>query len=110
MEFSKYQSQAHTTSLNTKIGNDSLIYPVLGLSNESGEVAGKFKKLFRDKNGIVDDEFKKIITGELGDVLWYLSEICSQLNISLDDIANHNIEKLFDRKNRNVIKGDGDIR
>lgn len=110
MNFGKYQIAAATVSLNTKIGTSNLAYPVLGLANEAGEVCGKVKKLFRDRNGIPDDEFNKMLISELGDVLWYLSETCTQFNISLDDVANYNIKKLFDRKDRGVIKGDGDNR
>jgi NTP pyrophosphatase (non-canonical NTP hydrolase) len=110
MNMKHYQSLAHTTSLNTKIGNDTLAYPVLGLANEAGEVAGKLKKLYRDKNGIVDDDFRDMMIGELGDVLWYLAETCSQLNITLDLVAKENLSKLFSRMEKGTIKGNGDKR
>ena len=110
MTFTEYQYRAHATSLNTKIGDSTIVYPVLGLANEAGEVAGKLKKLFRDKNGIVNQEFKDMMIGELGDVMWYLAETCTQLEISLSDIADANILKLESRKARDVIKGSGDNR
>jgi NTP pyrophosphatase (non-canonical NTP hydrolase) len=108
--FNEYQQIAHTTSLNTKIGDNEVLYPVLGLADEAGEVMGKFKKLYRDKNGVIDEEFKKTISKEIGDCMWYIAEICTKLNIRLADVANENISKLLDRKNRDKIHGSGDER
>ena len=48
--------------------------------------------------------------GELGDVLWYLTQICTELDLSLEEVAAENIEKLFDRLERGVIGGEGDVR
>ena len=81
-----------------------IIYPTLGLCGESGEVAEKVKKHLRD--GASLDELKK----ELGDVLWYLASIASDLNISLNDIALTNVEKLQSRMERGKISGSGDNR
>ncbi|MDD3159580.1 MAG: nucleoside triphosphate pyrophosphohydrolase family protein [Candidatus ainarchaeum sp.] len=83
---------------------------MLGLCDESGEVAGKIKKLYRDRNGILDEEYKKEIAKELGDVLWYLSLLSTKLDFSLEDIAKMNIEKLANRQERNQLKGNGDNR
>lgn len=58
----------------------------------------------------ISEDMKKDITKELGDVLWYLSGIAKELNISLDEIATTNIEKLFSRKERNMLHGEGDNR
>ena len=109
-EFDNYQKIAHSTSLNTDIGGNEVLYPVLGLADEAGEVMGKFKKLYRDKNGVIDEEFKSEVTGELSDVLWYLAEICTKLNIKLSDVAEQNIKKLLDRKARGKLQGSGDKR
>lgn len=110
MEMNDYQVKAHGTSLATKIGDTTYLYPVLGLVNEAGEVAGKIKKVFRDNNGVITPEVDEVLDGELGDVLWYLSELCTQLGKSLDVIAFKNIAKLEDRKKRNMIQGSGDNR
>lgn len=84
-------------------------YLALGLSNEAGETAGKIKKLLRgDKE--LSDEFIAALKYELGDTLWYLSQLALEFNLTLADIATANIEKLADRKERGVIKGDGDNR
>lgn len=87
-----------------------IVYPTLGLTNEAGEVAGKVKKIFRDQGGIVTDEHRAALTLELGDVLWYLAELCTQLDISLEDVAAANIEKLRGRTARGTLSGDGDDR
>lgn len=64
----------------------------------------------RDKNDQVDEEIKKVIKGELGDVLWYVAQIATELDLSLDEIARKNIEKLYSRMERGTLKGDGDNR
>lgn len=111
MNFNEYQEKASQTAIypnkNSIVG---LMYCTLGMSGEAGEVSERVKKLYRDHNGIVSEDIKKDITKELGDVLWYLSGIAKELNISLDDIATTNIEKLFSRKERNVLHGEGDNR
>lgn len=108
--FDSYQTRVHKTSLNTLINGDSLTYPILGLANEAGEVAGKVKKLYRDKGGVIDKEFIELIKDELGDVLWYVQEAATQLNISLYDIAMKNVNKLESRQSRSLIQGSGDNR
>ncbi len=87
-----------------------IVYPTLGLVNEAGELAGKVKKIFRDKNGVVSDADREALKYELGDVLWYLAQIATELNLSLDDIAQANIDKLMSRLERNAIQGEGDYR
>ena len=110
MDFNDYQTKAHTTSKNTEICGDKFLYPVLGLCGEAGEISEKFKKLYRDKSGNISEEFQDLLKKELGDVLWYVAEICTQLGFKMDDVAEINIEKLFSRKDRGVIGGSGDNR
>lgn len=110
MEFNDYQVKANGTSLNTKVCGDNVLYPVLGLSGEAGEIAEKFKKQFRDRGGEYTDEFKTELVKELGDVMWYVAEISTQLGIDLEVVAQRNIEKLYSRKERNQIQGSGDNR
>ena len=109
MTFETYQEESRKTALYPDVGNN-IIYPSLGLCGEAGEVAEKIKKVLRDKKGDVDDETRLAIQGEIGDVLWYASQLASELGLSLEDIAHHNLEKLFSRKSRGVLKGDGDNR
>ena len=109
MDFTDYQQKAKATAKYPVIGH-GVIYPTLGLTNEAGEVSGKIKKVFRDKDGIISDETREALKAELGDVLWYLSQVATELNLSLDEIAEHNIAKLLDRQARGKIRGDGDNR
>ncbi|MEM3482785.1 MAG: nucleoside triphosphate pyrophosphohydrolase family protein, partial [Candidatus Micrarchaeaceae archaeon] len=81
-------------------------YAAIGLAGEVGELLNKIKKIARD-NAPID---KDAIAGELGDVLWYVSQMATELGIEMDDVANHNLEKLSDRKNRGKISGNGDYR
>lgn len=109
LDFNAYQQAAART--NMVIGTDHpIVYPTLGLTNEAGEVAGKVKKIFRDNHGHISDADREALALELGDVLWYLSEICTKLGIRLDDVAAGNIAKLADRASRGVLTGDGDHR
>ncbi len=87
-----------------------IVYPTLGLSNEVGEVAGKIKKMFRDKNGEIAEVDRQALKQELGDVLWYLAQICTELDLSLTEVAEANINKLYSRQKRGTIQGDGDYR
>ncbi len=109
MDFTEYQTKARRTAKYPVIGH-RVIYPTLGLSNEAGEVSGKIKKIFRDKGGMINEDDRKALISELGDVLWYLAQVCTELEISLDEVAETNIAKLLDRLQRGVIKGDGDNR
>jgi NTP pyrophosphatase (non-canonical NTP hydrolase) len=109
MDFTDYQTKSRATAKYPVIGH-GVIYPTLGLVNEAGEVAGKIKKIFRDKDGVIGEAEKEALKAELGDVLWYIAQVCSELNLSLDDVAEANIEKLLDRQARGKIQGDGDNR
>ena len=82
----------------------------MGLSGEAGEVAEKIKKVLRDKGGQIDEDTKQTLSKELGDVLWYVAQLASELGLDLDQIAADNIEKLQSRLERDKIHGDGDER
>ena len=109
MDLNEYQCKARETALYPNVGKNP-IYPTLGLSGEAGEVADKVKKVLRDNNGLFDDESKEAIKLELGDVLWYISQLSSELGFDLDSIALSNLNKLSDRKSRGKISGSGDGR
>lgn len=109
MEFKDYQEKSRKTAKYPGVGNN-FIYPTLGLCGEAGEVAEKMKKVLRDKNGVLDETTKTELSKELGDVLWYISQLATELDLSLDEIANGNIEKLYSRLERGVIQGSGDNR
>jgi len=109
MDFDNYQIEARKTAIYPN-KNKNFIYPTLGLVGESGEVAEKIKKILRDKNGTLDYESKLALKKELGDVLWYLSNLCNELDFSLSDVAKENLEKLNLRLSRGKISGSGDDR
>ena len=109
MNFNDYQIKSRKTAKYPVIGHP-VIYPALGLVNEAGEVAGVIKKIFRDKGGEINGETRSALKAELGDVLWYVAQVCTELGLSLDEVAEHNIEKLYDRLERGKIRGDGDNR
>ena len=108
MDFKDYQEKAQETAIYKE--KDTVIYPALGLANEAGEVLGKIKKVLRDKDGIFTPETNEVIGDEIGDTLWYMAALCRDLNLSLEEIAKRNLQKLADRKARNVIQGSGDKR
>ncbi len=109
MDLNEYQQKSRKTALYPEIGNN-LGYPTLGLCDEAGEVAGKVKKMFRDDHGILSYERREAIILELGDVLWYVAQLATELNVSLDEVAERNITKLYSRLERDQIHGDGDNR
>ena len=109
MTFQEYQSKSRETAIYPDKDNN-FIYPTLGLVGESGEIAEKIKKVLRDSNGVISEEKRVELKKELGDVLWYISNLAVELKLDLDDIASTNIEKLFSRKERGVLGGSGDNR
>jgi NTP pyrophosphatase (non-canonical NTP hydrolase) len=109
ISFHHYAKKAKTTAVYPDIGSN-LYYPTLGLCGEAGEVAEKIKKIMRDKNGEPSFEDKEAIAKELGDVLWYLAAVSSEIGIPMGRIAISNLEKLASRKIRNQLHGNGDDR
>ena len=87
----------------------AVAYDGLGLG-EAGEVQGKIKKIIRDNGGIITEEHVNAIIFEIGDLLWYISSMCDNLGIELEDVATTNIEKLKSRRDRNTLHGSGDNR
>lgn len=74
-----------------KPGTDPIVHSALGLAGESGEVADLVKKSqYLRSDGL--DESK--LVEELGDALWYLTQIASQIGVSLEQVAIANIQKL----------------
>lgn len=109
MNFKEYQEKARNTAVYPS--DSEIIYPILGLAGETGEVCEKLKKQIRDKEGDLDDPiFLKAIGAELGDIIWYISNLASDLRLDLDQIAQHNLDKLASRKERGVLGGSGDSR
>ncbi len=110
MNFSDYQTKATKTALYPRVDGHGWMYPALGLANEAGEVTGKLKKVIRDNDGVINEERRNDISKELGDVLWYIAQLATELDIKLDDVAEANIAKLASRQERGTLGGDGDNR
>ena len=108
MTFDEYQQRALATAIYPR--EAGIVYPVLGLAGESGEVADKVKKTIRDHDGVFDQEVRIEIAKEAGDVLWYLAALARELGMSLEDIAGMNIEKISSRSMRGKLHGSGDNR
>ncbi len=109
MTFEEYQKLAGKTAIYPNQG-DNFIYPTLGLVGEAGEVAEKIKKVLRDSEGVISEEKKSEIAKEMGDVLWYLSQLSAELGLSLEEVASLNLEKLKMRQERGKLSGSGDNR
>ncbi len=108
MELSEYQRLSRQTAEYPR--QAWLTYPALGLAGEAGEVAEQIKKAIRDDGGMVEPSRCEAIAKELGDVLWYLAQIATELDLDLDQIASGNLEKLLSRQSRGVLGGSGDDR
>jgi NTP pyrophosphatase (non-canonical NTP hydrolase) len=107
MTFDDYQKQAMTTAIDK---GSELEQRVLGLVGESGEIADKIKKWYRDQGADPARLDKKELAKELGDVLWYVAAFADYLGVSLDQIARDNVNKLSSRNQRNQLTGSGDNR
>ncbi|MFK7845278.1 MAG: nucleoside triphosphate pyrophosphohydrolase family protein [Rhodothermales bacterium] len=85
-----------------------LVWNALGLVGEAGEVAEYVKKAIFHRHDLDREKLKK----ELGDVLWYAAALCTNLDLTMEEVMEANIEKLQQRypdgfssnasKNRNV--------
>jgi len=109
MDFKTYQKKARVTAQYPNLGSN-FIYPTLGLVGEAGEVAEKVKKVIRDRNGIFDEVSKSSIKKEIGDVLWYLSNLSTEFGFDFEEVAMQNLEKLKLRAKNGTISGSGDER
>jgi len=109
MNFDEYQKGSKKTAIYPK--KNKYIYTTLGLLGEAGEIAEKMKRIYRgEDDGKITEQRKQAIAKEIGDLLWYLNQLATELNLSVNDIAEDNLKKLFSRKRRGKIKGDGDNR
>lgn len=119
MDFNQYQDEASKTAfaspklfLRTDSGHMLEVpyaYSAIGLG-EAGEAQNKIKKILRDSDGVVTGAIREAIKGELGGLLWYMSQVAANLDIKFNDVAEYNIVQLRDRQARGVLKGSGDNR
>lgn len=104
MDFDDYQELTEETAIYP--AEEAIQYTTLGLVGESGEIAEKVKKWRRED----DESYLEDLEAELGDVLWYVARLADELDLSLAEIADGNIDKLLDRQARDVLEGEGDDR
>lgn len=110
MDFNEYQDRAVSTAIYPGKGTVlGLAYVGLGLG-EAGEVQGKIKKVLRDDEGILTEQARIAIAKEAGDLLWYAAALADEIEIPLEVIATMNLNKLADRRDRDVLGGSGDDR
>jgi len=121
MKLDEYQEVAEKTAVYPDAGEGTLralVYTTLGLAGEAGELANKVKKLLRDK-GLDMGELVEAnldhgpfdeLACELGDVLWYVAQTATELNLCLSKVAELNIARLSDRATRGALHGSGDKR
>jgi NTP pyrophosphatase (non-canonical NTP hydrolase) len=109
MDLNAYQTAALQTAIYPDQGNN-LIYPVLGICGEAGEVAEKVKKIIRDGDGTLTDPDREKIALELSDVCWYVAVLAYELDYTLEEIMQMNLDKLASRQSRGVLSGSGDAR
>lgn len=112
MDLDDYQVKAAKTALyeGEEEAKYILMYLSMGLAGETGEVIEKIKKVVRNDKGVVSPERLADLRKELGDVLWYLSQLAKNLGLSLNEVGEANIAKLRDRAERGVLKSEGDAR
>lgn len=104
-----YQTAALQTAIYPNM-SDNFIYPTLGLVGEAGEVAEKAKKIIRDGDGTLTPETREKMAMELSDVCWYVAVLAYELDYTLEEIMQMNIDKLASRQARGVLSGSGDNR
>jgi NTP pyrophosphatase (non-canonical NTP hydrolase) len=111
MTFDAYQNGTEKTAIYPRSNElTAVVYTSLGLAGEAGEIANKVKKIIRDDNGKITDDRRDALVDEIGDCLWYLSELCSSLHVDLQSVAAGNLVKLQDRQRREKLTGSGDAR
>ena len=108
MTLNEYQVAALSTAIYPNDGK--ITYLALAVNEEAGELAGKIKKVLRDKGGVFSDEDKRALALEAGDCLWYIANLSKVLGFDLSEIAQMNIEKIQDRVKRGTLHGSGDNR
>ncbi len=108
IDFDEYQRGAARTKIYPVEYN--IIYPALEMAGEAGEICNKVKKYLRDDKGVISDKKREEVFEEMGDVLWAMAAMASDLGYTLSQVAEHNLAKLQSRQERGVLGGSGDRR
>lgn len=109
--FERYAEDAARTAIYPDAGQTGgLLYAVLGLVGEAGELANQAKKIMRDDDGTICPARAAKMRAELGDVLWYVAAVARELDVELQEVARYNLQKLERRAADGTIVGDGEHR
>jgi NTP pyrophosphatase (non-canonical NTP hydrolase) len=108
VELSEYQRRSRRTAEYPR--EAWLVYPALGLAGEAGEAAEQVKRVIRDDGSRITAGRREAMAGELGDVLWYVAQLATELGLDLDEVAANNLAKLRSRQRRGVLQGAGEDR
>ena len=120
LTLNEYQRKAMTTCMNS---SNNMVYMLMGLCEEVGELQGKFSKAVR--KGLLEanhynqfvptegnrgklDDLRNAIKAEAGDVAWMLAGFCEVMGWSLEEVCQMNLDKLQARKAIGTIDGNGD--
>src|SRR6185503_7303958 len=93
--FSDYQRQALASDKTGEDAEKGLMVTLLGLAGETGSLLSEYKKWYRE--GEAYRPFSDQVSEELGDILWYLANLASKLNLDLGEVAQENLAKIEDR-------------
>lgn len=126
LTLNEYQDKAMSTCLPE---SDNLFYMLANLVGEVGEFASKAGKHMRkgklhitttkrnEEGNIlhtqawnISGEERRLLLSEIGDILWQTAGLAKVMGVTLEEVAEENLEKLASRKQRNIIDGDGDDR
>lgn len=106
--FNEYQEKAATTAIYPK--DMGLYYTALGLAAEAGEVSSEISKMIRDDKGVLTEDRRNKLKGEISDCYWFLAMITKETGFTMEEIAQYNLDKLADRARRGVLGGSGSNR
>jgi NTP pyrophosphatase (non-canonical NTP hydrolase) len=105
MTLNDYQDQAQAFNIVEDSARSE--HAFAGLVEEVGELASHRKRKAR---GDARPDSINFIKKELGDILWYVADLCAVYGFSLEEVASANLYKLKKRKENDTIKGRGDER
>jgi NTP pyrophosphatase (non-canonical NTP hydrolase) len=110
VDLNEYQRLSARTAIYPDHGQrtpNAINYCALKLCGEAGEVAEAWGKGIRDREPTLAREKMRF---EIGDVLWYVAQLANELGMTLEDVAQANLDKLDDRRARGRLTGSGDKR
>jgi len=110
MTLDEYQKESRKTAMYPKMDTGDLTHPALGLNGEAGEVAEHAKKIISDDGGRITTARSATIAKEVGDALWYIAQLATELGMPLSQVAQINLDKLRIRKAGGRTQGSGSDR